>query len=343
MGFFLKLMKLRNFFLLLSSFALLGFSSCGGNETKPVTDSLAGKDSITVINELIRRDPGNLDLYLRRSKILMQKKDYEGSLMDVNRILAIDSTNPNYLIAGADIYFFTGKITRTKQLLERAVKVNPDNVDCLLRLAQLHHYLTNYDEEIVLLDKVLQIDVHNSQAYFMKGMLFKEKGDTAKAISSMQTAVEQDPDHYNAYIQLGLLNAAKKNPLAETYYLNALKINPNSEEAMYNLGMYYQETDNYNAAIETYTTLLKVNPHHFDAHFNLGMLHTVKLNVVDEGMKYFNLAIEDNPKDPRGYYGRGYCFEKKGDVTNAMSDYKMALTVDPTYENAALAISRLEK
>ncbi len=273
----------------------------------------------------------------------MQKKDYGASMMDVNRILAIDSNKAEYLIAAADIYFFTGKVSRTKQLLERAVEVNPENIDCLLRLAQLHHYLTNYDEEIALLDKALQIDVHNAQAYFMKGMLFKEKGDTIKAISSMQTAVEQDPDHYNAYIQLGLLNAAKKNPLAESYYLNAIKINPASEEAMYNLGVFYQETNNYNAAIETYTTLLKANPHHFDAHFNLGMIHTIKLDVVDEGLKNFNLAIEDDPKDPRGYYGRGYCFEKKGDVNNAIADYKMALTVDPTYEIAALAISRLEK
>lgn len=340
----MKLMKLRNIFLLLCSVSLLGLSSCGGgNEAKTPNDSLAGKDSLVLINDLIRKDPGNLDLYLRRSKIYMQKKDYGASMMDVDRILAIDSSNADYLIAGADIYFFTGKITRTKQLLERAVAVNPDNIDCLLRLAQLHHYLTNYDEEIALLDKVLQKDVHNSQAYFMKGMLFKEKGDTVKAISSMQTAVEQDPDHYNAYIQLGLLYAAKKNPLAESYYMNALKINPGSEEALYNLGIFYQETDNYNAAIETYTALLKINPHNFDAHFNMGMLHVVKLNVVDEGMKYFNAAIEDNPKDPRGYYGRGYCFEKKGDVTNAMSDYKMALTVDPTYENAAIAMSRLEK
>ncbi|HET6992345.1 MAG TPA: tetratricopeptide repeat protein, partial [Bacteroidia bacterium] len=207
----------------------------------------------------------------------------------------------------------------------------------------LNHYLTKYDDEMKLIDQALHVDVHNAQAYFMKGMLFKERHDTMRAISSMQTAVEQDPDHYNAYIQLGLLSAARKDPIAETYYMNALKINPNSVEAMYDLGMYYQSIDNYNAAIETYTTLLKVDRHNFDAHFNLGMLHAVKLGVVDEGMKYFDSAIADNPKEPRGYYGRGYCFEKNGDVMNARADYKMALTVDSTYTNAAIALSRLDK
>jgi tetratricopeptide (TPR) repeat protein len=342
MGFFLKLMKLRNLFLVLCSFSALGFYSCG-NGTTPNTDSLAGKDSLAIVNELIRKDPGNLDLYLKRSKIYMQKKDYGSSMMDVDRILAIDSNKAEYLVAAADIYFFTGKVTRTKQLLERAVEKNPDNIDCILRLAQLDHYLTKYDDELELLNKALHKDVHNAQAYFMKGMLFKDQGDTAKAISSMQTAVEQDPDYYNAYIQLGLLTAAQKNPLAESYYLNALKVNPTSEEAMYNLGMFYQQANNYNAAIETYTALLKVNPHHFDAHFNLGMIHTIKLDVVDEGMKDFNAAIEDDPKDPRGYYGRGFCFEKKGDVINAATDYKMALSISPDYEPAAIALDRVEK
>jgi tetratricopeptide (TPR) repeat protein len=336
-------MKLRNLFFLLCSSSLLVFSSCGNDATKTNVDSTAGKDSLVIVNDQIRKDPGNLDLYLRRSKIYMQKNDYAASLMDIERVLAIDSSNPNYLIAAADIYFFTGRFTRAKEVLDRAVKENPDNIDSKLRLAQLHHFLTNFEEEIALLDQVLKIDVHNAQAYFMKGMMFKEQGDTAKAISSMQTAVEQDPDHYNAYIQLGLLCAATDNPLAESYYLNAIKINPSSEEAMYNLGMYYQELDNYNAAIETYTTLLKANPHHFDAHFNLGMLHVVKLNMVDEAMKLFNAAIADDPQDPRGYYGRGYCFEKKGDVNNAITDYKMALQVDPTYDNAAISLERLEK
>jgi tetratricopeptide (TPR) repeat protein len=336
-------MKLRNLLLLISSLTLAGLTSCGGNNSKTGNDSLAGKDSVAIVSAMIVKDPGNLDLYLKRSKLYMEKKDYAGCMNDVDRILAIDSSKADYLIAGADIYFFTGRVTRSKQLLERAVIVNPDNVDCLLRLAQLDHYLTKYDDEMNLLDRVLHKDVHNSQAYFMKGMLFKDKGDTAAAISSMQTAVEQDPDHYNAYIQLGLLSAAKKDPLAETYYLNALKINPNSQEAMYDLGMYYQSIDNYNAAIETYTTLLKVNPHHFDAHFNLGMIHVVKLNVVDEAMKYFTAAIEDDPKDPRGYYGRGFCFEKKGDVGNAAADYKMALQVKPDYEPASIALSRVEK
>jgi tetratricopeptide (TPR) repeat protein len=174
-------------------------------------------------------------------------------------------------------------------------------------------------------------------------MVCKEQNDTANAMKNMQLAVQMDPDYYNAYIQMGLIAANQKNPLAVDYYRNALEIQPTSQEALYDLGMYYQETDQYNPAIETYTALLKVNPHHFDAHFNLGMIHAYKLDVVDEGLKYFNMAIEDNPTEPRGYYGRGYCFEKKGDVNAATADYKKALEVDPQYTNAARALEGISR
>jgi tetratricopeptide (TPR) repeat protein len=323
--------------------ALLLFLSCGNDGKKTTADSAPKGDSLNLINAQIVKDPANLDLYVRRARISMNRKKYAEALADMDRVIAIDSSKADYLLAAADINFFVGKVQRTEQLLKRAVDLNPENVDCLLRLAQLYHYLTKYEDELKLINMALKVDIHNSQAYFMKGMMYKDLHDTAKAISSMQTAVEQDPDHYNAYIQLGLLSAAQHNPLAESYYINAIKINPNSQEAIYNLGMYYQENENWNRAIETYTTLLKINPHHFDAHFNLGMIHAVKLNVVDQGMNYFNQAIEDNPKEPRGYYGRGYCFEKKGDITNARIDYQMALNVDSTYTNAAIALSKLDK
>ena len=74
-------------------------------------------------------------------------------------------------------------------------------------------------------------------------------------------------------VQLGLLAAAKNNPVAEDHYLNAIKINPMSEEAHYHLGMYYQQTGRYDKAVVSYDNILRINPEHFDALFNLGVVH----------------------------------------------------------------------
>lgn len=337
------MMKHSNLLLPLLLLPLFLFSSCGNSGDKPAADTTHKADSLYNINAMIRKDPGNLDLYVRRARISMAQKDYASAMNDMNRVLAVDSSKAEYLLAAADVNFFTMHTARTKQLLERAVEVNPENVDCLLQLAQLYHYFGKSDDEKEMLDRALKVDPRNAKAFFMKGMMYKDMGDTARAISSMQSAVEKEPDYYNAYIQLGVLCAAQHNPLAESYYLNAININPGSEEAIYNLGMFYQGEHNWNRAIETYTTLLKLNPKNFDAHFNLGYIHSQELGAVDEGMKYFELCIDDNPKEPRGYYGVGWCFEKKGDIANAKVYYKKALEADPNYTNASLKLEKLER
>lgn len=316
--------------------------ACGDPQTKPVADTTAaGNDSLSIINEQIRKDPDNLDLYYRRAMFFMNQKDFASAMMDINRVLAIDSSNSKYLIGGADIHFFVNKVQRADQLLKRAVEIEPQNIESMLRLAQLHHYLKRYDEETELLNKILDIDKRNTQAYFMKGMVAKELQDTAKAMQNMQLAVQMDADYYNAYIQMGLIAADQGNPLAIQYYRNALEIQPTSEEALYNLGMYYQQTGDYQMALNTYRAILVVDPMDFDAHFNIGAIYTDYLDSAAKGRENFELAIRDNPADARGYYGRGKTSEAMGDYNAASADYKKALELNPQYTSAALALERM--
>ena len=56
----------------------------------------------------------------------------------------------------------------------------------------------------------LKIDETIAKGYFLKGMCYKESGDTTRAISSFQTACEQDNQYYDAYVETGRLFAAKK-------------------------------------------------------------------------------------------------------------------------------------
>jgi tetratricopeptide (TPR) repeat protein len=160
-------------------------------------------------------------------------------------------------------------------------------------------------------------------------------------MQQMQLAVQMDADYYNAYIQMGLMAADQGNPLAIQYYKNALEIQPASEEALYNLGMYYQQTGDYQMALNTYRAILVLDPMDFDAHFNIGAIYTDYLDSAAKGRENFELAIRDNPADARGYYGRGKTYEAAGDFNAASADYKKALELNPQYTSAALALERM--
>ncbi|HEV7229851.1 MAG TPA: tetratricopeptide repeat protein [Bacteroidia bacterium] len=328
--------------LLLSSVWILS-PSCRNQNTPPKTNP--GSDTTAAaledINVRLRSNPGDASLYQERARFFIARKKFDEALADMNRVLKIDSTKAEYYLTLADVYFMANKTRDSRTALEKCNKLDPKNKECIMKLAELYFYVRKYQQSLNYLDEALKLDQYNAKAYFMKGMNFKESGDTAKAISSMQTAVEQDNGYYNAYIQLGLLCAAQHNKLAEDYYANALRIQPNSTEALYDAGILYQQEGNYEKAQMLYKKLLELNKNLFDGYYNLGVI-SVATKEYKEALNYFSQAISVDPKNARGYYGRGYCYQMMGNVQNGSADYRYALTLDPDFEAAKTGLKEMK-
>jgi tetratricopeptide (TPR) repeat protein len=293
------------------------------------------------INTRLRNNPQDAAAYQERAQYQMGQKKFAEALSDMKRAVLIDSSHAPFYLTLADIYFALNQTRDSKTALETCNRLDPKNTDCMLKLAELYFYVRKYQKSLDYLDEVLKLDQYNSKAYFMKGMNFKETRDTAKAISSMQTAVEQDNSYYNAYIQLGILCAARHDRLAEDYFANALRLQPQSPEALYACGKLYQDEQNYVKAKNYYGQLLAISKDFFDASYNLGVI-SVKEQNYTEAIKYFSNAIGSAPKNPRGYYGRGYCYQLQKEDSHAAADFKYALTLDPNYEPAQTGLNNLK-
>lgn len=326
-----------------------------GTDSNPENNEGLAKDSTTVesgvhkdtmlvrLNEQIRNNISDASLYHKRAKRYADLGDWNFAYQDIMRALKLDSRNCEYNVTYAEFYVRQNKIEEAQQVLENILRVNDECVDGFIGLADIYLYKRDNKNAIRYLDEALKLDIHNAKAYFKKGISFMELGDTAKAISSIQTAVEQDPAFYDGFVQLGVLMAQKKDPLAEQYYKAALRLDSNSLEVLYNLGMYYQEVDRLNEAIDVYTKLTNKNPQFKEAYFNLGYIHMVLLEVYRPAISYFTQAIQLAPDTYfQAYYNRGYCHELLGDIHNAEKDYRKALEIRPDYTLAAKGIGRLK-
>lgn len=300
--------------------------------------------AIKGLNDSIKADPDNAELLNRRANYYLSKQDPERAFYDVKRLLLIDSTKAKYYITYSDLSFMSNKTHESKKALERAIELEPNNIDAHLKLAELYLYVRQYKLSLEHLDKVIAIDKYNAKAYFLKGMDFKEVGDTNRAISSMETTIEQDPDHYNAWMQLGLLHAAQGNPIALDYYNGALKINPRSSEALYNKAYFVQENlKKPNEARMIYEQVLKVDSLHSKALYNLGYLEVTQKKDYKKGLKYFTRSYQADPEYADAPYMMGFCEEQLGKIPEAISDYKLALSIDKKHEAAAEGLGRLQR
>lgn len=332
---------------LISCWILL-IASCGNKKTDNKSANTIVKDTtalgklIAEVSTKIGENPNNADLYNQRAKLHLQRKDVGNALIDMNKALSIDTTKADYFLTLADAHFAASKVSKSKSALEKCLSLDPKNKDAHQKLAELYFYATQYKEALAQIDEVIKIDINSAPAYFFRGMCYRDMGDTTKAISSFQTATEQNPKDFNSYLQIAMMYHAKKNKLAIQYYDAALRANPKAADIYYDRGLFYQDNmQDFDKAIQDYTSCLEINPKDLRAHFALGFVHYEYLKIYDVAIKHYTDALNIDPNYAEASFNRGLCYESLGNIAAAASDYNQALSVRKDYKAAKEALQRV--
>ena len=95
-------------------------------------------------------------------------------------------------------------------VFEQALRIDPNNVETLMKLGYARFHLDDHSEALKVYDKILDIDVTNPEAWNLKGLVHYEQKNYSKALDSAEKAIESDPTYgmawYNKACFLSLLN-----------------------------------------------------------------------------------------------------------------------------------------
>lgn len=322
------------------------FVACN-NKNNNTANKLSAKDSISPeilkISQQLLNEPNNADLLNDRATKLIEKSMYSDALTDIRNALNIDSTKSKYFVTLSDIYFALNNIPACVNSLSKAMTLDEKNTDAFLKRAEIHFYLKEYKECFALLTKVKEIDNTNAKPFFIASMIYLENADTAKAVIELNKAIEFNPDYYDAYVQLGLLYMTRKSKLAEDYLNNALRLRPQSTEALYALGYYYQLIFDFDKAFETYKKIIKIDPRHKNAYYNMGYIKLVYQGKFEEAIKDFDKSIKIDSMYTDAIYNKGYCYEMLNQYSIAKDYYKICLMQVNNHEKAIQRMNALDK
>ncbi len=337
--------------LLLFLFVSVVLFSCGPKE-EVTTENAHRADSLlkvinspelAALNKKILDNPDDANLYNERAKIYLQHRQFEDAISDSKRSIRMDTSNADFYITEADIFFAANETRNAKDVLENVVKRFPENTDGLLKLGELYYFVKQYENAFAKINQALKVNENLAKGYYLKGSIYKEIGDTGKAISSLETAIEQDNKNYGAFLELGLIYGAKKNALAFEYYNNAISLNPTNVEALYAKAKLTQDMNQIKEAVVMYNQILKIDSFHVFSIYNLGAIEYGINNNPKLAIDYFTRAINANPKYAEAYYARGACYQELNDRNNASADYQMCLQLKPNYEPAVEGLNSLGK
>lgn len=343
------IMKMSRYIFLLCSICLAAFiSSCGdgsADSNQSATDN-AGNDSVLIaLNKKIADEPSNYAHYLARAQYYSKTERYELAMQDIARAIETDSLQSTIYLYRGEIHWAQENVNKAYDDYKKCLSIEATNADCLLKKAAIDIVLNNYSTALQHINDALR-QGDQAYAYYLKGRLYKQQGDTTNAISAYQTAVEVDATYYDAYIEVGLLFAQQKSDLAKDYYNSAIEIRPNSIEAWYNKAMFLQETGSkeskrYQESLTCYDKILSIDSTFATAHFNKGFVYLEYLNDLKASEKEFTAAVLANPTYFMAYYNRGLVYEKMGKKDEAERDFRKALSIKPDYTDAAKGVSRV--
>jgi len=141
----------------------------------------------------------------------LKKKSGKRELVKKDETSLVDADfNRNKLFSKGINLMADEKLEDASHAFEMVLRINPNDVDALLKLGYSRFHLEDYIESMRAYDKVLDIDVTNADAWNLKSLVYYERKVYGKALDCADKAIDSDPTFgmawYNRSCYLSLLN-----------------------------------------------------------------------------------------------------------------------------------------
>ena len=144
--------------------------------------------------------------FQRKSKV---KKSENTEKKEITSLVDADYNRKKLFKKGVNL-MADEKLEEAVEVFEQALRIDPGNIETLMKLGYARFHLDDHSESLRVYDKILDIDVTNPEAWNLKGLVHYEQKKYAKALDSVEKAVESDPTYgmawYNKACFQSLLN-----------------------------------------------------------------------------------------------------------------------------------------
>jgi len=328
---------MKRVFLACACIIMLASCTESGNKNTKKLDN----QQVEEVETIRVADTLDVDGYINRARWYLANQQVGNAIRDINSALSLDGKNIDALLVLSDIYYALGDQDNILLTLNKATEIAPLDSRPIVKLAELSFLQGNTNLSNAYLDKALEINSINPQAYYLRGIICMSKNDTVQALKQFMKARSQDDTFIDPVYQIAGIYAAQRNPVARDFYALAIQMAPDNWTTYYDLAMYLQDNGDPEKALQIYDTLDVKVPGNYQVLFNKGYVNLVYMLDYDEAIKNFDKALSVNPKSIDALLNKGVAYEQKGNYKQAKSIYLQVLKDNPNYQLAIDALHRL--
>lgn len=197
---------------------------------------------------------------------LIDEKNQKWKGMYSNLVTA-ESLDPNHvqaIVKLGQLHVVSGQLDEAMKKAEKALSLEPENPDAILLKATTLIKQENFGLAEVEINRVLDANPQHMEALTAKIMLYKNSGQTTKALSAVEDAISSFPD---------------------SMPLKMIKLS------------LYQELDNYEGMEKLYRDLLPDYPNESWVAVSLAKLLNDSMDRYEDSKKVLEDYVEQNPDD----------------------------------------------
>ena len=174
---------------------------------------------------------------------------------------------------------------------------NPQDPNAHIQFGDVLAKRKSYVEAYTEYDTAIKLDPKIAEAYLHAGLLAESADDLDRALKYYQAGWKVLNENQDLLLaQADVLLKQKKYEDARVIIEKALRVEPNSAQALWRMGDYYRLQGKLAEAFREYSRAIGIDPNLPEAHFGMGML-AMQRGANDEAKRQFQIVVS-NPDTP---------------------------------------------
>jgi tetratricopeptide (TPR) repeat protein len=239
----------------------------------------------------------------------------------------------------AELYVKTGRIADAVREAQDIIKRDPKNLEAHKLLGRI--YLRSLgdmpggsgSDNILKLaidqyEQITKLDPTSVDDHLLLGRLYRLNNDLQKAEAELQTAIKLDPNSEEAVTTLAMLYTDEGDTAHALKVLSSIPDSARSAKLYSALGAAYEQRKDYKNAIDAYKHAIVLDRDNLDA------IRGLAENEMNDGqfeaaLEQYKVIADSNPEDAQTYVRMADIYRRQGKYDQALENLKRAETLVP--------------
>ena len=251
----------------------------------------------------------------------------------------------------AELYVKTGRIADAVKEAQDIIKRDPKNLEAHKLLGRI--YLRSLGDmpggggsdnilklAIEQYEQITKLDPQSVDDHLLLGRLYRLNNDLLKAEGELKTAIKIDPNSEEAVTTLAMLYTDEGDTAHALKVLSSIPDSARSAKLYSALGAAYEQRKEYKSAIDAYKHAIVLDRDNLDAIRGLAENY-LNDGQLDASLEQYKVIADSNPEDAQTYVRIAEIYRRQGKYDLALENLKRADslvpdTMDVPYSMAAV-------